>query len=144
MKFLSVAVAGTISTFILGGTALPLSLENSSLLKREPTPFFPDGIPDPIPDNCEPHCPIIGKREPTPEPVAWESELVSLQRSPATSYEVGADSRIKQTRHMGDDGALSGLMKRVLSPLVCARDLLAGRCCGVCPSVAVDPSSGWR
>ena len=77
MKFLGVAVAGTISTFIIGGTALPVpdvntfgipslsDLKNPALL-----------VPDPIPAGCGLHCPPIGKREPEPEP---ESELVSSQ-----------------------------------------------------------------
>ena len=31
-----------------------------------------------------------------------------------------------------------GMMKRFISPFLCARELLAGRCCGVCPPPIVS------
>jgi hypothetical protein len=89
MKFLGVAVAGTISTFIVGGTALPVPVADTIGIRELPyseleNPGF--RVPDPIPQGCGMHCPAIGKREPAPEPEPVpepepepESELVSSQ-----------------------------------------------------------------
>lgn len=77
MKFLSVAAAGTISTLILGGTALPLIDQHLTTAPGSRLPFYHIGVPDPIPENCGLHCPMIA-RSPTPKPIVL-SEPVSRQ-----------------------------------------------------------------
>jgi len=90
MKFLGVAVAGTISTFIIGGTALPMPVVGRIGITELPNqefsnPPFHESMPDPIPAGCGLHCPAIAKREPAPEPEPVpvpvpvpETELVSI------------------------------------------------------------------
>jgi hypothetical protein len=230
MKLLGVAVAGTISTFIIGGTALPVPVVGTIGIPELPNqefsnPAFREGIPDPIPEGCGLHCPAIGKREPTPEPEPEpEFELVSISALNHTPHydNIMADDIIKETRQFGggmhgspggfggapgggppggfgsfgghgmqkrfgmgggmhegapgsgfggfsgpsrifprfgmgggmpggpggfgggapggsfggpNGGFGHGIMKRLSSTMICGRNLLAGRCCGVCPMV---------
>jgi hypothetical protein len=80
MKFLSVAVAGAVSTFCIGATALPMIAKPLTNEPNDsPAPFHHIGIPEHVPENCGMHCPVIAKRSSTPKPIAI-SDSVSLQR----------------------------------------------------------------
>lgn len=74
MKFQSVAIASVISSFILGGTALPVPVDGPVISPLDPN-FRNVGQK---PEKCGAYCLALGKRESEPEP---ESDLVSLYLS---------------------------------------------------------------
>ena len=68
MKFLTLAVASTVSTFIIGGMAVPVSQTDPSLSNLHNTPGLPYHEPDAEPTWCSGlSCPAMGKREPEVE-----------------------------------------------------------------------------